>query len=138
MEEEKQTIINVTIDDSRCDSIENAMDYVYVLEGVMWLCKFSDEFRDGTRNQVILAITVSCSMLGIDPLYFLRVLNRAGLIDYEMDDEDTEARMERMLCYENRFDYDYMLDPDGYHTYGKVHHLDHRMPIRLNVIDKTE
>ena len=95
----------------------------------MWSCTHDDGFREGYRNTMIVDLTVSCSMLGIDELYVLRALNRASAIDYRDDDEDTEHRMSRVLEYQRSFDYDYMIDPDYYRDLGKQHSGSSSLPV---------
>lgn len=130
MEKHEQTVINVPLDETLCyDDRDDALRYLHVLEGIMWSCVHDHGFREGYRNTVIVDLTVSCSMLGIDELYVLSLLNNAGAIDYRDDDEDTEERMSRVLEYWRKFDYDYMIDPDHYRELGEQHSGSSSLPV---------
>lgn len=110
-------ILKVPILDVRCEPSE-APDYINVLNGLIVDCARNKGYKEGYRNEMILDMTVSSYMLGIDPEGVLECFMHDGLITNGMDDEQPTDRMSKMLDYKSRFDWDYMLDPDSYRAFG--------------------
>ena len=98
--------------------VDDAQKYVDVLNGIVYSCCQQDGFTEGSRNKVAVDLTVAAYMLGLDPELLLRKLIDTKVIDPSKDDEDTFKRVRHVMWYTNRFDWDYMIDPDDYFTLG--------------------
>lgn len=107
----------ISLDDVVCDKME-AQDYVDVLNGIVHDCGHGG-FACGLRNQVAVDLTVCCHMLDLDPLFVLNYLIQEGVIDPSKDDEDTVERVERVMCYDSNFSWDYMINPEMYVKFAK-------------------
>ena len=111
-------ILKVPIHDIRCDE-NDAPYYINVLNGLVVDCVRNKGYKEGYRNEMILDMTVSSSILGLNPEEVLvECFMHDGLITNGMDDEQPTDRLSKMLDYEDRFDWDYTLDPDTYYTFG--------------------
>ncbi len=111
-------ILKVPIHDIRCDE-DSAQDYINVLNGLIVDCARYGGYKEGYRNEMILDMTVSSYMLGLNPEEVLvECFMHDGLITNGMDDEQPTDRLSKMLDYEDRFDWNYMLDPDSYQAFG--------------------
>jgi len=108
-------IIKVNPDHMECD-VDSSQDYLDVLNGISRFCSEYHGYSEGYRNEIAVNLTVSCYMLGIFVSDVLEVMVKEGLIDPKFDDEDPWTRMARVLNYADRFDWDYLLDPDTYLT----------------------
>lgn len=95
-------------------------EYVSLLNGISYVCRMYDEYSEGYRNTVAVDLTVASYMLGLDAQEVLRKFIVAGLIDPSNDDEVPANRVGRVLDYRYKFDWDWMIDPDGYLSYGDV------------------
>lgn len=98
--------------------VDDAQEYVDVLNGIVYSCCQQDGFTEGTRNKVAVDLTVAAYMLDLDPELLLRKLIDAKVIDPAKDDEDTFKRVRHVMWYADRFSWDYMIDPDDYFTLG--------------------
>ena len=107
-----KTIVKAKVEDIKC-SLGDADRYLGVLNGIVSDCMHGG-FSHGYRNQVILDMTVSAHMLGLDPEHVLDLLVEHKVINPAHDDTDTWMRVTRAMYYKDRFDWDYMLDPDEY------------------------
>ena len=74
---------------------------------------------------MILNLVVSAWLAGLAVSRVLQILIDNDVIDINRDDENTWARVNRMLGYTHRFNYDYLIDPDTYRLYGK--HIDDKL-----------
>lgn len=108
-------IIKVNPDRMVCD-VDSSQDYLDVLNGISWFCEHSSGYSEGYRNEIAVDLTVSCFMLGLEATEVLEVMIEEGLIDPKFDDENPWVRVDRVLNYADRFDWDYLLDPDTYLT----------------------
>ena len=108
-------IIKVNPDRTVCD-VDSSQDYLDVLNGISRFCSEYHGYSEGYRNEIAVNLTVSCYMLGILASDVLRAMIDEGLIDPKFDDEDPWMRVDRVLDYADRFDWDYLLDPDTYLT----------------------
>lgn len=116
MSEPKKTVISVSKPNVRCceDSIN---DYIAVLNGISYACHRFDEYCEGNRNTIAVDLTVAAYMLGLDAQAELREFIKAGLIDPLNDDDSPAARVDRVLNYRYKFDWDWMIDPGQYTSY---------------------
>lgn len=110
-------IITIDSDFVLCDK-ESIDDYVELLNGLVWDCNQYDGYKVGYRNTMALDLTVASYMLGLDPERVMSEFIKAGLIAKVMDDEDPMDRVKRALDYKDRFDWDYLIDPDDYMGYA--------------------
>lgn len=94
----------------------HALVYLSILNGIVYDCHQQNGFTEGCRNQVAVDLTVAAHMLGLDPEDVLKKLVDAKVIDLSKDDEDTFERVRRVMQYNDRFSWDYMIDPDAYLT----------------------
>lgn len=108
-------VIEIAKDECLCDE-DDVQDYVDVLNGIVHECMLSN-FREGYRNQVAVDLTVAAYMLGLDANDVLNKLIEESVINPLVDDEDTCRRVETVLDYHRRFDWEYMIDPETY-TYA--------------------
>lgn len=109
------TVIKVNPDRTLCDA-DSSQDYLDVLNGISRFCSEYHGYSEGYRNEIAVNLTVSCYMLGIFVSNVLEVMIKEGLIDPKFDDEDPWVRVDHVLNYADRFDWDYLLDPDTYLT----------------------
>lgn len=91
--------------------VDDAADYVAVLNGIVDECYNRSGFREGTRNEVAVNLTVSAYCLGLDPIEVLDQLVEAKVIDPRDDDENTWNRVRTIMDYAHRFSWDWMLNP---------------------------
>lgn len=103
--------IEITKDEALVD---DAQEYVDVLNGIVYSCCQQDGFTEGSRNKVAVDLTVAAHMLGLSPEDVLQKLVDAKVIDLSKDDEDTFKRVRHVMWYTDRFSWDYMIDPDDY------------------------
>lgn len=108
-------IIKVNPDRTVCD-VDSSQDYLDVLNGISRFCSEYHGYSEGYRNEIAVNLTVSCYMLGLSVAEVLEIMEDEGLIDPKFDDEDPRVRVGRILNYADRFDWDYLLDPDTYLT----------------------
>ena len=101
-------------------SDDDAASLIDILNGLVYLCAHHNWFSPGHRNEVILNITVSAWMLGLNPENTLDEFVSINIIDPHKDDEDTFTRMRRMLNYTDRFSFDYMMNTTIYESYGHM------------------
>jgi hypothetical protein len=92
---------------------DSVQDYIDVLNGIARYCT-DGGYREGTRNEIAVNLTVASHELGMDAIEILRLFMNHGLIDKSKDDESTEGRVNRVLWYTKNFSWDYMLDPGFY------------------------
>lgn len=112
-------VIEITEDKCLCD--EGLMqDYVDVLNGIVYDCMYGG-FSVGYRNQIAVDLAVAAYMLGLDAIQVLDWLVKYRVIDLCNDDEDTYRRVETVLDYKNRFDWDYMIAPNYYVNLAHEH-----------------
>lgn len=89
-------------------------EYVDLLNGIAYACQMYDEYSQGSRNTVAVDLTVACYMLGLDAQQISDLFIKASLINPARDDEDPETRIDRVLNYRYKFDWDWMIDPEQY------------------------
>ena len=99
-------------------------DYINLLNGIAYACQSYDEYSEGYRNTVAVDLTVGCYMLGLDAHEVLERFVIAGLIDPSKDDEAPVDRVNRVLDYRHKFDWDWMIDPDQYLHMAKPYKFD--------------
>lgn len=115
---EKKVIIvrkSKTIVDPR-----HVQKYVDLMNGISYSCERFDTYQEGCRNMVAVDLTVGAWMLGLDPIVVLNDFVKTNIIDPLADDESPLIRVNRVLDYAERFDWDWMIDPDGFLSYGDV------------------
>jgi len=109
--------VYIAKDEVLCDEDE-AQDYVNVLNGIVVDCFKNAGFSVGYRNTIAVDLTVSAYMLGLDPIDVLDKLVELKVINPEDDDETTCDRVRTVMDYKDRFDWDYMIDPEQYERTG--------------------
>lgn len=112
------TKYHITKDETICPE-EDIERYIDVLNGIAYRCSIGG-YKQGYRNDIAVNLTVSSYMLGLSPLQVLKSFEEAGIILDEMDDESPLKRVETVLGYSDRFDWDYMLDPEYYESAGHM------------------
>lgn len=123
-------VIEIAKDECLCDE-DDVQDYVDVLNGIVYEC-VHDNFREGYRNQVAVDLTVAADMLGLDANDVLNKLFKESVINPLDDDEDTCRRVETVLDYRRRFDWEYMIDPEHYVAVARAHADDIKvMPVQF-------
>lgn len=123
-------VIEIAKDECLCDE-DDVQDYVDVLNGIVHECMLGN-FREGYRNQVAVDLTVAAYMLGLDANDVLNKLIEESVINPLVDDEDTCRRVETVLDYRRRFDWDYMIDPEHYTEVARAHADDIKvMPVQF-------
>lgn len=110
-----EMICRVSTDKLVCPDTE-AKDYVDVLNGIVHDCYRNHGFREGNRNNIIVDMTVAAYMLGLDATDVLYRFAECGILDPSEDDEDTYDRVKTVLEYTAFFNWDWMIDPDGWVT----------------------
>lgn len=113
-------IIKIEIDKCLC-SKNNIADYANVLNGIVYECHERLGFSRGNRNTVAVDLAVAAHMLGLDAIKVLDKLIEEEVINPCDDDEDTYRRVETVLDYKDRFNWDYMIDPDYYVGVARAH-----------------
>lgn len=108
-----EVIYMIAADDLVCPETE-AESYVNVLNGIVHDCYRNHGFQEGNRNNVIVDMTVAAYMLGLDATEVLDKFVGHGVLDISEDDEDTYDRVKTVLEYTRHFDWDWMIDPDGW------------------------
>lgn len=98
--------------DTRCDH-DVADMFLAVLNGIVVDCE-SGGYRQGYRNQIMVNLVVASDMLGLDSRDVLNHFMAADLIDDRMDDESTVVRLNRIMRYDDRFCWNYMIDPGSH------------------------
>ena len=133
-----QEIIDVSIDEVLCDEAD-VQGYVDVLNGIAWDCHSNHGYSQGFRNTVAVDLTVASYMLGFDPLRVLEELQKAGIIKDSNDDfgESPEHRVSVVSDYCDRFDWDYMIDPDMYVALCAIMRIS-ECPVVFRLISATE
>ena len=109
-------VIYVQKDKVRCgeDMIES---YVNALNGIIYVL---DQYGyvEGNRNTIIVDMTVASYMLGIDPYFMLDRLKSYLFIRDCNDDELPIGRVNKVMDYTKRFDWDWMIDADTFSEFG--------------------
>lgn len=113
-----QTKVRIPKDDL-INNINIIDEYVSLLNGISYACHRYDEYSEGYRNTIAVDLTVASYMLGLDAQEVLKEFVIRGLIDPLKDDEAPIARVDRVLNYRYKFDWDWMIDPDQYLLYDK-------------------
>jgi hypothetical protein len=108
--------------------VDDAEDYAAVLNGIIDECYNHDGFRETTRNEIAVNLTVAAYCLGLDPIDVLDNLVEAKVIDPDVDDEDTWNRVRTIEDYADRFSWDWMLNPMYY-----CHPVRNDIPIRYKL-----
>lgn len=103
-------------EDVKCEE-DDVQRYVDLLNGI-WATVRDEGYRRGIRNIIILDLTVGCVMVGIDPEEVIDSFFEEKIMFPHEDDEDTYNRMSRVLVYDDRFCWDYMIDPEDYESVG--------------------
>lgn len=98
----------------------HAQGYVNLMNGISYACEKFNEYQEGYRNTVAVDLTVGAWMLGLDPFNVLAHFVEANVIDPLCDDESPNKRIDRVLAYAERFDWDWMIDPDDFLSYCDV------------------
>ena len=98
----------------------HAQEYVDLMNGISFTCERYNEYHEGYRNTVAVDLTVGAWMLGLDPFNVLDYLVEANVINPGFDDESPNTRIHRVLDYAERFDWDWMINPDDYLSYKDV------------------
>ena len=106
-------MIRVSRDEALCEE-GMVQDYVDLLRGIVHDCCHHFAYREGTRNEIAVNLTVASYMLGLDPEDVMRTLIRERVIDPDNDDEDPMQRVRTIMDYADRFDWDWMLNPQYY------------------------
>lgn len=123
-------VIEITKDECLCDK-DDVQDYVDVLNGIVYDCRHGG-FSVGYRNQVAVDLAVASYMLGLDANDMLNKLIEESVINPLVDDEDTSRRVETVLDYHRRFDWEYMIDPEHYVDMARAHADDIKvMPVQF-------
>jgi hypothetical protein len=105
-------VIEIAKDECLCDE-DDIQDYVDVLNGIVYECVHGN-FKEGYRNQVAVDLTVAAYMLGLDAELVLHQLIVERVINPLDDDEDIKRRVETVLDYRRRFDWEYMIEPETF------------------------
>lgn len=105
--------IRVSRDEAICGD-DMVQDYVDLLNGIVFDCINHFAYSEGTRNEVAVDLTVASYMLGLDPEDTMRTLIKEHIIDPKDDDEDPMQRVRTVMDYADRFDWDWMLNPQYY------------------------
>lgn len=92
-------------DFSECAEMFNAIAYE---------CQYNASWHEGMRNTIAVDLCIVSHMLDLNPMEVYKAFKQEKLIDPDTDDEDTEARFQRIcdyLDYWHRTDYaKYMLN----------------------------
>lgn len=107
------TKIQVSSDEAMCGE-DMVQDYVDLLNGIVFDCLDHFAYTEGTRNEVAVDLTVASYMLGLDPEDTMRTLIKENVINPDNDDEDPMQRVRTIMDYADRFDWDWMLNPQYY------------------------
>lgn len=75
---------------SECAEMFNAIAYE---------CQYSAGWHEGMRNTIAVDLCIVSHMLGLDPMKVYEAFKQEELIDPDMDNEDTEARFQRICDY---------------------------------------
>lgn len=121
--------IRVARDETIVDE-ECAKDYVTLLNGIVDECHNHDGYTEGTRNEVAVDLTVAAYFLGLEPVDVLDQLIEAKVIDPANDDDDPHDRVRVVKDYADRFSWDWMLNPEYYHSRGMRSAEDADVPVR--------
>lgn len=121
----------IDISEVRCDQ-KDARDYADVLNGISWDCQERHGFSVGYRNKVIVDLTVAAYRLALDPETVLDKMVERDVINPAADDEDTYNRLRTVLCYDESFCWDWMIDPDDYLELGRNCHKE-KLLVRFTV-----
>jgi hypothetical protein len=125
-------VVEIAKDECLCDEID-VKYYVDVLNGIVYECMHGG-FSVGHRNEVAVDLAVASYMLGLDAVKVLDWLVKEGVINPCDDDEDTYRRVETMLDYKNRFDWEYMIDPTYYMEKARDHPIGvSKMPVSFHM-----
>ena len=87
---------------------------VDMLNGLALACDRYNEFQEGWRNKVIVDLVAGSTMVGLDAYDVFEVFVRNDLIDPREDDEDTYDRINRVMNYHRRFDWNWLISPEDY------------------------
>ena len=79
---------------SECAEMFNAIAYE---------CQYNAGWHEGMRNTIAVDLCIVSHMLGLDPMEAYEAFKQEKLIDPDMDDEDTEARFQRICDYLGRW-----------------------------------
>lgn len=128
-------LIEIAKDECLCDE-DDIQDYVDVLNGIVYEC-VQGNFKEGYRNKVAVDLTVAAHMLGLDANDVLNKMFKESVINPLDDDEDTCRRVETVLDYRRRFDWEYMIEPETYTKAAKdwytEMHWHVNLPIRFRI-----
>ena len=94
-------------------------DYVNLMNGIVYDCYEYDGYDSGNRNTIAVNLTVGSVMLGLDPRTVLNAFMNAGLINPQRDDEKPWDRVARVMRYADRFNWEWMIDPDQHAHLGQ-------------------
>ncbi len=116
--------------------VDQADDYINMLNGIAYACHKYDEYQEGSRNTVAVDLTVGSYMLGLNPLDVLDAFIKNGLIDPLMDDEAPINRVQRVMWYDESFDWNWMINPDSYVAlYAKFPPQEKEIPVTFKLVD---
>lgn len=92
--------------------------YVKMMNGISFCCSEYGEYDEGYRNKIAVDLTVGSYMLGLDAKEVMGIFIGEGIIDPDNDDESPTSRVITILDYSHRFEWNWMINPDGYIPYG--------------------
>lgn len=110
-------MVTIEVKADKVRDFDNVHNYLNLMNGIVLACHKYGEYQEGRRNQVAVDFTVGCYMLGLNPLAILGTFIEKDLINPSNDDEDTYVRIDRVLDYTERFNWDWMIEPEAY-VYG--------------------
>lgn len=122
-------VIEIDKDECLCDE-DDIQNYVDVLNGIIYEC-VNGNFKEGYRNQVAVDLTVASYMLGLDPTNVIAWLIQLRVINPLDDDEDTKRRVETVLDYRRRFDWEYMIEPETFINAAKG--CNSELPVKFHI-----
>lgn len=128
-------IIEVSKAKVRVDSKDLLNDYISMMNGIVYACSRYGKYRECYRNQIAVDLTVGSYMLGLDAFDVLNEFICADLVDPVSDDEEPSDRVDRVLNYTYRFDWDWMIDPDDYTGYQDLDEDDDYMSLFFKLVD---